>query len=211
MSDVGLDNIRGGVFDCVEREPEEGLTTQFTWQATKDFWQQEQGILAYLILHGATGKEAYLQLGRECSAFWNLFFLDRDRQGYFFRTTEDGRPVIEGQYGMRGGHALGYHAFELSYLAHIYTRAFVSGAGDDNFSLYFKICNLNQRDSINVLPDFMPPGRVRISRVRANGVDMTEALDPANLNQFQVPTDAMPPDPVNGTVELVVEFEPHPV
>ena len=112
---------------------------------------------------------------------------------------------------MRGGHALGYHAFELSYLAHIYTRAFVSGAGDDNFSLYFKICNLNQRDSINVLPDFMPPGRVRISRVRANGVDMTEALDPANLNQFQVPTDAMPPDPVNGTVELVVEFEPHPV
>ena len=40
---------------------------------------------------------------------------------------------------------------------------------------------------------------------------MTEALDPANLNQFQVPTDAMPPDPVNGTVELVVEFEAHPV
>ena len=30
------------------------MPTQFAWGATKDFWQQEQGILAYLILYGAT-------------------------------------------------------------------------------------------------------------------------------------------------------------
>jgi hypothetical protein len=39
---------------------------------------------------------------------------------------------------------------------------------------------------------------------------MTEELDPANLELFQVPMDAMTPDPVNGTVELVVEFHATP-
>ena len=55
MGEVGLDKIRGGIFDCVERNPNGGMPTQFAWGATKDFWQQEQGILAYLILYGATG------------------------------------------------------------------------------------------------------------------------------------------------------------
>jgi mannose/cellobiose epimerase-like protein (N-acyl-D-glucosamine 2-epimerase family) len=213
MGEVGLDKIRGGIFDCVERTPNGGMPTQFAWGATKDFWQQEQGILAYLILYGATENPHYLRLARESSAFWNLFFLDRERQGYFFRTTENGLPILEGQYGMKSSHAIGYHAFELAYLAHLYTRAYVAAGGgcDNSFCLYFKICSIKQQKSINVLPDFMPPGRVRITSVRANGVDMTEDLDPANLADFQVPTDAMPPDPTNGTVELVVEFHAHPM
>jgi hypothetical protein len=57
----------------------------------------------------------------------------------------------------------------------------------------------------------MPPARVRITSVRANGVDMTEDLDPANLAEFQIPMDAMPPDPTNGSIELVVEFQANPV
>ena len=61
-----------------------------------------------------------------------------------------------------------------------------------------------------MLPDFMPPGRVHITSVRANGVDMTEDLDPANLAEFQIPMDAMPPDPTNGSIELVVEFQANP-
>jgi mannose/cellobiose epimerase-like protein (N-acyl-D-glucosamine 2-epimerase family) len=208
MGEVGLDKIRGGIFDCVERNPSGGMPTQFAWDATKDFWQQEQGILAYLILHGATGNDHYLKLARESSAFWNLFFLDRERQGYFFRTTADGLPILAGQYGMKSSHAIGYHAFELAYLAHLYTRAYVAAGGgsDNSFCLYFKICSLKQLESINVLPDFMPPGRVRITAVRANGIDVTEALDPANLAEYQVPTNAMTADPINGTVELVVEF-----
>ena len=213
MAEVGLDKIRGGIFDCVERNPAGGMPTQFAWGATKDFWQEEQGILAYLILYGATGNPDYLRLARECSAFWNLFFLDRERQGYFFRTTENGLPILEGQYEMKSSHAIGYHAFELAYLAHLYTRTYVAAGGgsDNSFSLYFKISTTEEQGSINVLPDFMPPGRVRITRVAANGVDMTEELDPANLAEYQIPTDAMPPDPVDGTVELVVEFQANPV
>lgn len=213
MGEVGLDKIRGGIFDCVERNPSGGMPTQFAWDATKDFWQQEQGILAYLILHGATGNDHYLRLARESSAFWNLFFLDRERQGYFFRTTADGLPILGGQYGMKSSHAIGYHAFELAYLAHLYTRAYVAAGGgsDNSFCLYFKICSLKRLESINVLPDFMPPGRVRIATVRANGIDVTDALDPANLAEYQVPTNAMTPDPTNGTVELVVVFVASPM
>ena len=65
MGEVGLDKIRGGIFDCVERKPGGGMPTQFAWGATKDFWQQEQGILAYLILYGATENPHYLRLARE--------------------------------------------------------------------------------------------------------------------------------------------------
>ncbi|MGA7454871.1 MAG: AGE family epimerase/isomerase [Rhodoplanes sp.] len=213
MGEVGLDKIRGGIFDAVERNPTGVMPTQFAWGSTKDFWQQEQGILAYLILYGATSNAHYLQLARECTAFWNVFFLDREHQGYFFRTTENGLPILSGQYGMRSSHAIGYHAFELAYLAHLYTRAYVgAGFGSDNsFCLYFKICSIKEQKSINVLPDFMPPGRVRITSVIANGVNVMSDLDPANLDDYQIPTDAIPPDPVNGTVELVVEFHATPV
>lgn len=213
MGEVGLDKIRGGIFDCVQRKPNGGMPTQFAWDAHKDFWQQEQGILAYLILYGATENPHYLHLARESSAFWNLFFLDRERQGYFFRTTENGLPILEGQYEMKSSHAIGYHAFELAYLAHLYTRTYVAAGGgsDNSFSLYFKFRIIEQQKSINVLPDFIPPGRVCITRVTANGVDMTDELDPANLAQYQVPTDTMPSDPLNRTVELVVEFQANPV
>lgn len=216
MGEVGLDKIRGGIFDCVERNPTGGMPTQFAWGATKDFWQQEQGILAYLILYGATANEHYLRLARESSAFWNLFFLDRERQGYYFRTTENGLPILEGQYGMKSSHAIGYHAFELAYLAHLYTRAYVAAGGgaDNSFCLYFKICSIDQQRSINVLPDFMPPGCVRITAVRANGIDVTgDLLDlhGEDLKRFKIHTECMTPDPTNGTVELVVEFHADPV
>jgi hypothetical protein len=42
-------------------------------------------------------------------------------------------------------------------------------------------------------------------------VDVTNDLDPANLAEFQIPTDDLPPDPASGTVELVVEFHATPV
>ncbi len=73
---------------------------------------------------------------------------------------------------MKSSHAIGYHAFELAYLAHLYTRTYVraygaAGDGPDNtFCLYFKICSIKQQRSINVLPDFMPPG-ARAHHVRS--------------------------------------------
>ncbi len=62
MATKGLDPLRGGCFDAVERHPSNGMPVQFAWGNTKDFWQQEQGILAYLILHGnSTQPEQVLQ------------------------------------------------------------------------------------------------------------------------------------------------------
>jgi mannose/cellobiose epimerase-like protein (N-acyl-D-glucosamine 2-epimerase family) len=192
MAEVGTDMYRGGIFDAMERNPTNGQSVEFAWGNTKDFWQQEQGILAYLILHGAArGGGEYLELARESMAFWNAFFLDRDRQGIFFRTTESGRPIITGSYADKGGHSVsGYHAFELNYLAHMYIRSFVSPSTDpkidDDFNLYFRVSPNCGQETLNVLPDFMPPGTLRITQIVVNGVDKTDELKPKAPDLFQI-------------------------
>ena len=206
MAEVGLDLFRSGVFDVVERHPSEGLFAEFPWGNTKDFWQQEQGILAYLILYGCSGsdrdqKRDYLQLARELAAFWNLFFLDQDNKGIFFRVTESGEPVIEGIHGRKGGHSIsGYHAFELSYLAHIYISTYVAKRP---FCLYFKPNANCRRRSINVLPDFFKPNVLEIGRISVDGIERT-TLDPDN---FRVELDD---DESHNNIEeeIVVEFLP---
>lgn len=209
MGEVGLDAIRGGIFDLVERQPSNDMAVQFAYGCTKDFWQQEQGILAYLILHGATTNDRkYLDLARECIAFWNLFFLDRDRQGIFFRTTANGLPVIEGSYAQKGGHSIsGYHAFELNYLAHLYTRAFVCTGrdSDNNFCLYFKVHRNTDQTSINVLPDFFPPDRLAIEKISMNGIDYTDERKPTDRNNYQIRIEDIPAGS-DGTVEIAVQF-----
>ncbi|WP_207787592.1 AGE family epimerase/isomerase [Candidatus Thiosymbion oneisti] len=209
MAEVGLDKVRGGVFDLVERQPTNDMPTQFAYGCTKDFWQQEQGILAYLILHGATVNDRkYLELARECIGFWNLFFLDRGRQGVYFRTTANGLPVIEGGYAHKGGHSIsGYHAFELNFLAHLYTRAFVTtdNEADNNFCVYFKVTNNSDQESINVLPDFFPPDLLEIRKITFNGIDYTDDRKPAARNHYQIRIDDVPRGS-DGTLEVVVEF-----
>ncbi|WP_152054320.1 AGE family epimerase/isomerase [Tautonia marina] len=188
MAVHGLDRHRGGCFDAVERMPSNGMPYEITWMPTKDFWQQEQAILAYLILYGETHNIEYLQNAREMQAFWNLWFLDRDRWGIYFRVTEDGLPYIEGMYGDKGGHSVsGYHSFELNFLAHIYLRSYLSD--DENtanrFSLYFKPSADAIGHTINVLPDFFPPGSVEIESVAVNGVPRHLSEDARA--RFQIP------------------------
>ena len=144
MAELGLDPLRGGCFDAVERAPGNGMPVEFAWGNTKDFWQQEQGILAYLILHGNTTQDAhrdsYLRWAREMMAFWNLYFLDRENQGIFFRVTENGLPVVLDGYANKAGHSIaGYHAFELNFLAHIYLRSYIRRPDPKHqqFTLYF--------------------------------------------------------------------------
>ncbi len=183
MAEVGLDQVRGGCFDAVEREPKNGMPVEFVWGNTKDFWQQEQGILAYLILYGQTGEPEYLRLAREMITFWNLFFLDHDNCGVYFRVTDDGMPVIQGTYANKAGHAVaGYHAYELNYLAHFYTRAYVQAdeKSDNEFCLFFRPAKNSGQRSINVLPDFVAPGTVSVSEIRVGGVVRT-TVDPHNF------------------------------
>ena len=204
MLEFGLDPVRGGCFDAVERDPKNGMAFEFTWSSTKDFWQQEQGILAYLILYGQTGKQEYLDAAREIIAFWNIFFLDRDNRGIFFRVTDIGTPVIEGDYANKATHAIaGYHSFELNYLAHIYTRSLigVKPNRDEDFCLYFHLrSNIKQR-SINVLPDYFPPGRIKITGITVNGI--RRAVE--NPQNFQISISEL--DLVSDLgCDLVVEF-----
>jgi mannose/cellobiose epimerase-like protein (N-acyl-D-glucosamine 2-epimerase family) len=202
MAIFGVDQIRGGCFDAVERNPSNGMPLEFAWSSTKDFWQQEQGILAYLILHGATGKDDYKKLARRMMAFWNLFFLDHDYNGIFFRVSDDGIPITTGSYGAKGGHSIsGYHAFELNFLAHLYIRSFVSPgeAGENsNFVLYFKPDKDCNQQSLNVLPDFFPPGMVRLKSVTVRGMRRAGEMP----EDFQI---YLSPDELGNMV--IAEFE----
>lgn len=189
MLDLGLDPIRGGAWDAVEREQDPARRSdppRFAWYPTKDFWQQEQAILACLIIYGfgkllaverpeawpevgvAEPPEIFLEFARETMAFWNVHFLDRDDRGVFFRTTADGLPYLLGLYRNRGGHAIsGYHVFELNYLAHVYISAFVRQAG--TLAVRFRVDPHSGQRSLNVLPDFLPHELIEIEQVRIAG------------------------------------------
>lgn len=210
MAISGLDQVRGGCFDAVERHPQGGLPIDFSWGNTKDFWQQEQGILAYLILHGATGEGRYLALARELQAFWNIFFLDHDNRGFYFRVTAEGRPAITGAYGLKGSHSGdGYHAFEMNYLAHIYIRSYVKpkltepasgyGAYGSNFCLFFCPEETPHRKTFNALPDFYAPGTIEIASIKVNGIPRSSF----SASNFQIELD----EDEFGS-QVVVEFRP---
>ncbi|GJD22069.1 N-acyl-D-glucosamine 2-epimerase [Rivularia sp. IAM M-261] len=197
MAIYGVDQFRGGIFDCVERQPKNGMPVDFVWGNTKDFWQQEQALLAYLILYGYTNNEEYLSLAREMMAFWNLFFLNHDYGGIYFRVTDDGLPYVLDNYGNKGSHAIsGYHAFELNFLAHIYIRAYVR---KESFCLYFKPDAKSRRLSINVLPDFFKPGTLEIKRITIDGIERA-SIDPDNF-QIELSKEEI-------GAEIVVEFAP---
>jgi len=172
MIRCGADQVRGGCFDTVERKPAADQPVEFTWQNTKDFWQQEQAILANLILYGSTRDAKFLDQARAMESFWNAFFLDRDRQGVYFRVSDNGMPVIQGAYANKAGYPIaGYHSFELNYLAHIYTRTYVAPKTgiDDSFCLYFYPSAKSGLRSINVAPDAMRPGSIEIDAVWIGG------------------------------------------
>ncbi len=127
MKIYGIDQIRGGCFDVVEREPKNNMFIDFTWHNRKAWWQQEQCILAYLILYGATGNPDYLQLARESIAFWNISYLDFDYGEVYFDVTDDGLPYTKEVRAMKGSHSKsGYHVFELNFLSQLYIRTFVN-------------------------------------------------------------------------------------
>lgn len=202
MEKVGVDLVRGGVFDALERVPGNGMPTEFTWEPTKEFWQQEQAILAYYIMYGKDEKNTrFLELARYCAAFWSLYFVDQENRKIYFRTTESGMPVVQDGFGIQGGHAIaGYHAFELNFLAHIYIRTYVPqvGGGDDTFCITFRPYK-NGIKTLNVLPDFFRPGDLKILGVRFNGLPQPVRDE----YRFQIDISSL-----DEGGEVVVEFMP---
>ena len=198
MQFAGLDRIRGGWFDVVEREPKNNMQLDFTWHNRKAWWQQEQGILAYLIMFGSKRKPEYLQLARESIAFWNMTYLDLDYGGVYSDVTDNGLPYTKEVQSMKGSHSKsGYHVFELNYLAHIYIRSFVQ---KKPFRLHFKPCLGRGNEIINVMPDYLPDGTLSMGRVYVDGQEFHKV----NRDSFQVDLGEFQKE-----VEVAVEFVPN--
>ena len=165
MPAIGGDQQRGGWYDVMERSLGPGEERyRFAFHDRKAWWQQEQGILAYLILAGVLGDEKYLRLGRESSAFYNAFFLDHDDGAVYFNVLANGIPYLVGTERFKGSHSMsGYHSFELAYLAQTYTNLLITKQPMD---FYFKPQPGGFKDNVlRVSPDILPPGSVRIGKV----------------------------------------------
>ncbi|MGL4618611.1 MAG: STAS domain-containing protein, partial [Chroococcidiopsis sp.] len=165
MPDVGSDRQRGGWYDVVERNLEPGQEAhRFVWHDRKAWWQQEQAILAYLILAGSLGNTEYRRLARESAAFYNAWFLDNQSGGVYFNVLANGIPYLMGTERGKGSHSMsGYHSFELAYLAAVYTNLLITKQPMD---LYFKPRPGAFKDNLlRVAPDILPPGSVRIGEV----------------------------------------------
>jgi mannose/cellobiose epimerase-like protein (N-acyl-D-glucosamine 2-epimerase family) len=165
MPAAGGDLRRGGWYDVVERVREPGSRFhRFAWHDRKAWWQQEQAILAYLVLGGTFGDPEDLRLARESQAFYNAFFLDHDDGGVYFNVLADGVPYLVGTERLKGSHSMsGYHSIELCYLAAVYTGLLITR---EPLRLHFRPGPDAFPDGVlRVAPDLLPPGSVRLSHV----------------------------------------------
>ncbi|WP_449064137.1 AGE family epimerase/isomerase [Planomonospora algeriensis] len=169
MPAVGGDRQRGGWYDVVERVLREGEEQhRFVWHDRKAWWQQEQAILAYLILAGTTGEESFLDEARAAESFYNAFFLDHDEGAVYFNVLASGMPYLLGTERLKGSHSMSmYHSAELCFLAAVYNNLLINGNPMD---FYFKPdpADLPER-TLRVSPDLLPPGSVRIDQVEVAG------------------------------------------
>ncbi|OGT03043.1 MAG: N-acyl-D-glucosamine 2-epimerase [Gallionellales bacterium RIFCSPLOWO2_12_FULL_59_22] len=174
MPKHGGDPQRGGWYDVVDRELKEGQTThRFAFHDRKAWWQQEQGILAYMIMAGSLKAPEYLKYARESAAFYNAFFLDHEAGGVYFNVFNNGMPYLLGTERDKGSHSMsGYHSFELCYLASVYTNLMIAKQPMD---FHFKPKPGGFKDNIlRVSPDILPKGSIKIESVTVNGEDYTD-------------------------------------
>jgi mannose/cellobiose epimerase-like protein (N-acyl-D-glucosamine 2-epimerase family) len=168
MPKVGMDRQRGGWYDVMERLCQDQQEWhRFAFHDRKAWWQQEQGILAYLILRGVLGGDQYLKVARESQAFYNAFFLDHDDGGVYFNVLANGIPYLMGTERFKGSHSMSfYHSSELCYLAAVYTNLLITKQPMD---FYFKpLPGAFLRNILRVSPDILPPGSIHIGQVWIN-------------------------------------------
>ena len=169
MPEHGGDKQRGGWYDVVNRTRATGEEfNRYAWHDRKAWWQQEQGILAYLILAGVMKDPKYLKLARESSAFYNAWFLDHDSGAIYFNVLANGMPYLMGTERQKGSHSMsGYHSFELAYLAAVYSNLLITKQATD---FYFKpMPNGFKNGILRVSPDILPKGSIKIEKVWING------------------------------------------
>jgi len=164
MPQVGYDNQRFGWYDVVERLLEPGQKFhRYAWHDRKAWWQQEQGILAYLILQGHMPEQAaYKKYADESATFYNAFFLDHNDGGVYFNVLANGVPYLLGTERFKGSHSMSaYHSTELCFLSTIYIDLLVKKRP---LNLYFKPYAASFADrKLHVSPDILPAGSVTIS------------------------------------------------
>lgn len=173
IPEVGLDHLRGGWYDVLERTLEPGqIFHRFVWHDRKAWWQQEQAILAYYIHAGVLKDPICWDFARVSASFYNAWFLDNDYGGIFFNVLANGIPHLIAQDRNKGNHSMaGYHSFELCYLASVYINLLVQKQPMD---FYFKPKPGGFKDDIlRVHPDILPAGSVVISAVTINDTPYT--------------------------------------
>jgi mannose/cellobiose epimerase-like protein (N-acyl-D-glucosamine 2-epimerase family) len=170
MPKVGYDSQRFGWYDVVERVTEPGQKFhRYAWHDRKAWWQQEQGILAYLILAGhMPEREEYKKYSDESAAFYNAFFLDHNDGGVYFNVLANGVPYLLGTERFKGSHSMSaYHSTELCFLSTVYIDLMIKKRPLD---LFFKPLPNGFVDRIlRVAPDMLPPGSVRITACTIDG------------------------------------------
>jgi len=170
MPDVGYDKQRFGWYDVVERVLEPGQKFhRYAWHDRKAWWQQEQGILAYLILQGhIPSNTEYKKYADESAAFYNAFFLDHNDGGVYFNVLANGIPYLMGTERFKGSHSMSaYHSTELCFLSTVYIDLMIQKRPLD---LFFKPkANGFQNRILRVAPDMLPKGSVRITACTIDG------------------------------------------
>src|SRR5207302_7049816 len=109
------DTQRGGWYDLMRRTLGDGQDVhRMVWHDRKAWWQQEQAILAYLILAGNLGGDDYIREARLAAGFYNAFFLDHDEGAVYFNVLANGLPYLLGTERFKGSHSMSmYHSAEL--------------------------------------------------------------------------------------------------
>lgn len=164
MPQAGSDRQRFGWYDVLEREKTvNGKYYDFVWHDRKAWWQQEQGILAYLILSGKLGDDVYRKYACESAAYYNAFFLDTDDGAVYFNTLSNGMPYLLGTERMKGSHSMsGYHSMELCFLSATYINLLIT---KQPLYLYFKPYPKGFENNIlHVSPDILLSGSVFIEQ-----------------------------------------------
>ncbi|MDH3327884.1 MAG: AGE family epimerase/isomerase [Desulfobulbaceae bacterium] len=186
----GGDRQRCGWYDVVNRTlGDDEEFHRFAWHDRKAWWQQEQGILAYLILAGVHGDAEYLKIARESSSFYNAWFLDHDSGGVYFNVLANGLPYLMGTERKKGSHSMsGYHSFELAFLASVYNNLLITKQA---MEFYFQPVPGGFKDNIlRVAPDMLPEGSIRLDAVWIDGephADFDADALTVTLPQFSKP------------------------